>query len=68
MKSRADVANTYQNFTPTVESIEKKSPQLRPTHTVGCDHAHMASPDILHPRERVGKKQYHRVHQHIMFK
>lgn len=55
MKSRADVANAYQNFTPAVESVEKKSPQLRPTHTVGSDRAHMASPDIFHPMERVGK-------------
>lgn len=61
MKSRADVANTYQNFTPAVESVEKNTPQLRPTHTVGCNRTHMAGPDIFHPRERVGRKQYHRV-------
>lgn len=50
----AVTVSSYQNFTVAAESVEKQSPQLRPTHTIGRDCTHMAGPDILHPGQRVG--------------
>lgn len=43
------VMKPYQSLVVTVESAEKQSPTLLPTHTRGCDHTHMAGPNILHP-------------------
>lgn len=39
----------YQDFAVTVERAEKQSPRLLPTHTIGCNHTHMAGPNIFHP-------------------
>lgn len=49
--------SSYQNFSVAAESVEKQSPQLRPTHAIGRDGTHMASPYVLHPGQRVGQSQ-----------
>lgn len=53
--------NLYQNFAVTAESVEKQSPQLRPTYTIGCNHTHMASPNILHPEAQESENISHKV-------
>lgn len=52
----AFAVSSYQNFTVAAESAEKQNPQLCPTHTIGRDRTHMASPYILHPGYRVGER------------
>lgn len=50
---------SYQNPAVATESVEKQSPQLLPTHTVGSDGTHVAGPYVLHPEwERISGREF----------